>query len=332
MILRGNILAGQAENDTELLCLYIFVPWLCCLTMDYLNAHIGEFAALAVALFWTISALAFESASRKIGSLSVNIMRLCLGLIFISLLTAITRGQILPFDATSHNWIWLALSGIVGLVLGDYFLFRSYPLIGSRFAMLVMTLAPPLSAVFAYFILGESLKLIQIGGMAVVIIGIAIAIFNKPVKGEWLSVKLSSAGLLFAFIGAIGQALGIVLSKYGMEGYDPFASTQIRIIAAVAGYSIILTFLRRWNQVSISFRNLSAMKAVTLGAFFGPFLGISFSLLSVKYTEAGIASTIMSITPVLILAPSLWINKEKITPVEIAGAVLSVAGVALFFI
>lgn len=300
--------------------------------MEYINTHIGEFAALAVALFWTISALAFESASRKIGSLSVNILRLCLGLVFISLLTAIIRGQILPFDATRHNWIWLALSGIIGLVLGDYFLFRSYPLIGSRFAMLVMTLAPPLSAVFAYFILGESLELIQIAGMLIVIIGITIAIFNKPVKGEKLSIKLSSAGLLFAFIGAIGQALGIVLSKYGMEGYDPFASTQIRIIAGVAGYSIIITFLRRWNQVSLSLRDLSAMKVLTLGSFFGPFLGISFSLLSVKYTEAGIASTIMTITPVLILAPSLWIYKEKITAIEIAGAVLSVAGVALFFI
>lgn len=300
--------------------------------MEYINTHIGEFAALAVALFWTISALAFESASRKIGSLSVNILRLCLGLVFISLLTAIIRRQILPFDATRHNWIWLALSGIIGLVLGDYFLFRSYPLIGSRFAMLVMTLAPPLSAVFAYFILGESLELIQIAGMLIVIIGIIIAIFNKPVKGEKLSIKLSSAGILFAFIGAIGQALGIVLSKYGMEGYDPFASTQIRIIAGVAGYSIIITFLRRWNQVSLSLRDLSAMKVLTLGSFFGPFLGISFSLLSVKYTEAGIASTIMAITPVLILAPSLWIYKEKITAIEIAGAVLSVAGVALFFI
>jgi drug/metabolite transporter (DMT)-like permease len=195
-----------------------------------------------------------------------------------------------------------------------------------------MTLAPPLSAVFAYFILGESLELIQVAGMVIVIIGITIAIFNKPVKGEMFSIKLSTRGLVFAFIGALGQALGIVLSKYGMESYDPFASTQIRIIAGVAGYSIIITLLRKWRQVGLSLRNLPAMKVLTLGSFFGPFLGISFSLLAVRYTEAGIASTIMSISPVLILAPSFWINKEKITAVEIAGAVLSVAGVGLFFI
>lgn len=300
--------------------------------MDYITGHTGEFAALAVAIFWTITALAFESASRKIGSLYVNILRLVLAFIFISIFSLFYRGYMLPVDATWHNWIWLTLSGIIGLVLGDYFLFRSYALIGSRFAMLIMTLAPPLAALFGYFILDESLNLIQMTGMVVVIFGIVIAIFNRPVRGEKLTIKLSRSGLLYAFIGSLGQALGIVLSKYGMEGYNAFASTQIRIIAGVTGYALIITFLNRWRQTVQSLSNLPAMKALVLGAFFGPFLGISFSLLSVKYTEAGIASTIMAITPVLILAPAAWIYKEKITPVEFAGAVISVAGVALFFI
>src|SRR4030065_1267219 len=124
--------------------------------MDYINAHTGEFAALAVAIFWTITALAFESASRKVGSLTVNILRLTMAMVFLSIYTWIARGQILPMDATGFNWLWLGLSGIVGLVMGDYFLFRSYSLIGSRFAMLIMTLAPPIAALFGYFILGES--------------------------------------------------------------------------------------------------------------------------------------------------------------------------------
>ncbi len=300
--------------------------------MDYINAHTGEFAALAVAIFWTITALAFESASRKVGSLTVNILRLTMAMVFLSIYTWIARGQILPLDATGFNWLWLGLSGIVGLVMGDYFLFRSYSLIGSRFAMLIMTLAPPMAAIFGYFILGESLNILQMAGMLIVILGISLAIFNKPVRGERLSIKLAPAGLLFAFIGALGQGLGIVLSKYGMEGYDVFASTQIRIITGIVGFAIIITLLRRWVNVASAIRNPPAMKVLVLGAFFGPFLGISFSLLAVKFTQAGIASTIMAIVPILILAPSAWIYKEKITAVEIAGAVLSVAGVAFFFI
>lgn len=300
--------------------------------MNYITSHTGEFAALAVAIFWTITALAFESASRKVGSLTVNIIRLSLAFFFIGFFTLISRGRFLPVDASMHNWLWLALSGVVGLVVGDYYLFRSYPLIGSRFSMLIMTLAPPLAAIFGYFILGESLNIMQMAGMVIVIFGISLAIFNKPVKGERLSFKIAPAGLLFAFIGALGQGLGIVLSKYGMEGYDPFASTQIRIIAGIIGFSIIITALRRWGNVAAAIKNPPAMKALMLGAFFGPFLGISFSLLSVKHTQTGIASTIMAIVPVLILAPAAWIYREKITAVEIAGAIISVAGVAFFFI
>src|SRR5690606_7695476 len=234
--------------------------------MNYITSHTGEFAALAVAIFWTITALAFESASRKVGSLTVNILRLSMAFFFIGIYTLIARGHFLPLDASTHNWIWLGLSGIVGLVLGDYYLVRSYPLIGSRFAMLIMTLAPPLAAIFGYFILGESLNLMQMTGMVIVIFGICLAIFNKPVRGERVSIKISTAGLPFAFIGAIGQGLGIVLSKYGMEEYNAFASTQIRIIAGIAGFSIISTLLRRWGNVAAALKNPPAMKTLILGA------------------------------------------------------------------
>jgi drug/metabolite transporter (DMT)-like permease len=300
--------------------------------MDYIQAHTGEFAALLVAVFWTVTALAFEVASRKVGSLTVNIFRLVLAFIFIGIFTLISRGHFFPSDASRHNWFWLSLSGIAGLVLGDYYLLRSYALIGSRFAMLIMTLAPPLAAIFGYFILGETLNIMQVTGMLIVIFGIALAIFNRPVKGEKLTFKLSSAGILFAFIGALGQAIGIVLSKYGMAGYDPFASTHIRIIAGIAGYVFIITVLGRWRQTMRAARDVPAMKALTLGAFFGPFLGISFSLLSVKYTETGIASTIMTLVPIFILAPAALIYREKVTLAEVAGAVISVAGTSLFFI
>jgi len=299
--------------------------------MDYISGHTGEFAALAVAFFWTVTALAFESASRKIGSIPVNIMRLVMAFFFIGTFTLISRGSFIPLDASHHNWIWLSLSGLIGLVLGDYYLFKSYALIGSRFAMLIMTTVPPMAAFFGFLILDESLQIMHLAGMVVVIGGITTAIFNRPIKGEKLSMKLAPKGVLFALIGALGQALGLVLSKYGMEDYDPFASTHIRIIAGVLGYSFVITVLGRWGVVRNAMKNIAAMKSLTLGAVFGPFLGISFSLIAVKYTEAGIASTIMAIVPILIIAPSVFIYKEKITKAEVIGAVISVCGVALFF-
>lgn len=300
--------------------------------MDYIINHLGEFAALGVAIFWTITSLAFESASKKIGSIPVNIIRLIIGLLFISLFTLITRGRLLPTDASTENWIWLSLSGLVGFVFGDYFLFKSFSIIGSRFSMLLMTLVPPITAFFGWVLLGERLGLMQFAGMIVVLGGIAMAIFSRNGKGEKISLKLAPKGVIYALGGALGQALGLVLSKYGMEGYDSFASTQIRIIAGIVGFSFLITAFSKWKSVITSMGNIPAMKALTIGAFFGPFLGVSFSLISVKHTEAGIASTIMAIVPILIIPPAIWIYKQKITVREALGAILSVIGVALFFI
>ncbi len=300
--------------------------------MSFVDSHLGEFAALLTAFFWTVTSLSFEAASHKIGSLAVNILRLVIGFAFLSVFNLIHRGLILPIDAGYDNWIWLSLSGLVGFVFGDLFLFKSYTIIGSRFSMLIMTLVPPITAFFSFVILGERLTFFHYLGMTLTFSGIAMAIFSRSGKGEKLSLKLAPKGILYALGGAVGQALGLVLSKFGLKDYDPFAATQIRIIAGIMGYTILVTILLRWGYVFNAVRNKEGMLLTSLGAFFGPFLGVSFSLIAVKYTEAGIASTIMALVPVFIILPAVVMFKQKVTLTEMLGAFVSVAGVALFFL
>ena len=299
--------------------------------MIFFENHIGEFAALATAFFWTITALSFESAEKRIGSVAVNILRLVIGFAFLSIFSLLNRHIMFPTDASRENWLWLTISGFVGFVFGDLFLFKSYGLIGSRFAMLIMTLVPPITALFSWIIIDERLTLLHFFGMSLTFSGIAIAIINRNGKGEKISLKLSPRGMLYALGGAIGQALGLVLSKVGLRDYDPFAATQIRIIAGIAGLSILITIMGRWKSILNAVYNREGMKPLTLGAFFGPFLGVSFSLVAVKHTEAGIASTIMALVPVFIIVPAILIYKQKVTFAEILGSVISVGGVALFF-
>jgi drug/metabolite transporter (DMT)-like permease len=300
--------------------------------MSFFGNHVGEFAALGTAFFWTVTSLSFESASRKVGSIPVNIIRLVIGLVFLSFYNLVARGLILPVDAGWNNWIWLSLSGLVGFVFGDLFLFKSYTIIGSRFSMLIMTLVPPITTLFSWLILGERLKLFHFLGMMLTFSGIALAIFSRRSKGEKISLKLAPVGILFAIGGAVGQALGLVLSKFGLRDYDPFAATQIRIIAGIGGFAFLITIMSRWSSIFKAFQNRSAIKSISLGAFFGPFLGVSFSLISVKHTEAGIASTIMALVPIIIIAPAVILYKQKVTVPEIIGAVISVCGVAVFFL
>jgi drug/metabolite transporter (DMT)-like permease len=297
-----------------------------------LSDHYGELAALATAIFWTVTALSFEYASKRVGSLAVNMIRLTFAFLFLGIFTLITRGMFLPLDASPHAWLWLSLSGIVGLVLGDYFLFKSYTVLSSRIAMLIMTTVPPMTAIIGWLMLGEKMLPLHILGMFLTMGGILMAIFTRPENGQRIKLSYPVKGIVFALIGAAGQAGGLVLSKYGMGEYNAFAASHIRLIAGMAGYALIIIFLGKVGLIQNAIRDRKGLRAIGLGSVFGPFLGISFSLLAVKYTETGIAATIMAIVPILIIIPSVLVFKEKFTWMEIFGAVISVAGVVLMFL
>ncbi|HAF27582.1 MAG TPA: EamA family transporter [Bacteroidales bacterium] len=303
------------------------------------QSHLGEYAALLTAVFWTITAIAFESAGKKVGSLSTNLIRLFLAFIFIGIYSQITRGSFIPLDASLHNWMWLSLSGLVGFVIGDLLLFEAYVVIGSRISMLIMSLTPPITAFFGWIILGEVLSPQNMLGMILTLFGIMLVVIDRksksknPEEKKNKRIKLSYpiAGILLAFGGAVGQGGGLVLSKLGMQDFDPFAATQIRVITGFVGFAILFVFMKRWKKVVEAIKNRDAMKRLSIGAFFGPFLGVSFSLLSVKHTTTGVASTIMAIVPVLIIPPAVIFFKEKITIKEIIGSLIAVGGVILFF-
>jgi drug/metabolite transporter (DMT)-like permease len=300
--------------------------------------YYGEIAALLTAVFWTVTSLSFESAGKKVGSLAVNLIRLTIAFVIYCGLNYFRRGMILPVDAGSERWAWLALSGLVGFVFGDLLLFQSYVVIGARIAMLIMALAPPITAFVSWLLLGEVLSLMNWLGMIVTLVGISIVILKRetPEDPESRKIKFTTnynvKGILLAFGGAIGQGVGLVLSKKGMGDYDAFAASHIRVIAGMIGFAVIFLIAGQYPKVWKALRHKSAMKRITLGSFFGPFLGVSFSLIAIKHTQAGIAATLMAIVPVLIIPPAIFLFHEKVNWKEVIGAIITVGGVALFFL
>lgn len=299
-----------------------------------LSLYIGEIAALATALCWAVTATAFESSAKKIGSLNLNLSRLLIGLLFLSIFTGITRGQFLPIDASSSAWFWLLMSGFVGIVLGDLFLFESFVLIGSRIAMLIYASVPPLSALLAYVFLGESMRFLQIVGMFITLIGIALVILVSKGEGSDKKIVFSHPvkGIAFAFLGAFGQAAGYIIGKFGMSDYDAFASTQIRLIAGIIGFALLFTIKNHWKTYAQSFKVKEALMSLTIGSFFGPFLGISLSLFAVQRINPGVASTLTSITPILLIPYAFWIKKESIQLKEVIGTFITFLGVVCMFL
>lgn len=308
--------------------------------------YLGEIISLAVAVSWTVTALFAEVASKRIGSLQFNVVRMFLSIVMLGLTLWCFTGSPVPLNANSDAWLWLSLSGFVGYLLGDYCLFNSYILIGSRFGQLFMTLAPIAAAFSAWAILGERMSLQAVVGMLVTISGIGLSVLNKGGGKHRLSLKLPLKGVLFGIGAGIGQGVGLVLSKVGMNHYEqsipageelvadlmPFASTMIRAITGFIGFFLVMIFQKKLTTMSVALRNRKGMNAAVWATFAGPFIGVSLSLMAVQYTEAGIASTLMALTPIFILWPSSFFFGQKVTTKEIAGAVISVVGVSLFFL
>lgn len=289
----------------------------------------GEMAALATALCWTLCALCFEYSCKKIGSLSVNMIKMYLAFLLFSIFAWIFRGSPVPVDASGSAWLWLSLSGVIGFVLGDLFLFNALSIIGARTSMLIMSMVPPVTAVMGFLLLSEKLSLWHCLGMILTIGGVAAVILTR--ESETKKFKHPVRGIVYACIGMCGQAVGLVLSKHGMGEYNAFSATQIRIIAGLIGFTLLLFHLKAWGQFFAAFKHKPAMSMTTIGAVFGPFLGVYLSLLAVQYTTTGQASTIIAIVPVLIIPFSILLYKEKVNMREIFGAVVAVAGTAIMF-
>jgi drug/metabolite transporter (DMT)-like permease len=181
-------------------------------------------------------------------------------------------------------------------------------------------------------LLGETMSLLHITGMILTVGGISLAIFTRPENTGKIKLSYPMKGILFAIIGAIGQAVGLVLSKYGMGTYNALAASHIRIIAGAAGYALIILLLGKGHLVTTALKDAKGMRIIGLGSFFGPFLGITGSLIAVKYTDTGIAATIMAIVPILIIPPSIVLFKHRFSWLEILGAFISVGGVVMMFL
>jgi drug/metabolite transporter (DMT)-like permease len=291
----------------------------------------GQLAALGTALCWAVTSTSFESAGKRVGSFQVNLIRLVVAFLIFTLYSMVVYRQPLPLQAGGHVWIWLSLSGLVGFVFGDLFLFQAFVDVGARTAMLVYSLVPPMTALLGRIILKEVLTPLQLVGMVITVVGIMIVVTGQS-RVNQLPHPHRLRGIWFAVLGALGQALGLVLGRYGAPSYDPFGATQIRALAGVVGFAVLFTVMRRWRRVYPALSDRPAMRSIIRGAFFGPFLGVTLALFAAQRTGTGIASTLTATVPVILIPVAIFGKKETVAFQEILGAVVAVGGVAVLFL
>jgi drug/metabolite transporter (DMT)-like permease len=303
-------------------------------------AYLGELISIGVAFSWTATALLSEFGSKRLGNLTLNVLRMGMALLFSMVLFWIVAGTPLPPVGSMEACGWMLLSGVVGYVIGDFCLFQCYIIIGSRYGQLFMTLAPLAAALMAWITLGQQMTPMSIVAMLVTLIGIGISVLGRG-EHHKVSLKLPLNGVIFAVCAALCQGIGLVLSKIGMDHYDtatmpewlvPFSANFLRCIAGIIGFGLLLFFRDGLQPLRDAMHDRKGMTVAAATTIFGPFVGVGFSLMAVQYTNAGIASTLMALTPIIIILPSYWLFHQKITWRSVLGAIISVLGVSLFFL
>ncbi len=293
--------------------------------------YTGEISAVAAVLVWSFSAMIIASAAKRQGAMLINVSRLFIAALLLFITILIFR---IPVDVSRNQAVYLAVSGIIGLFFGDTFLLKAFETIGARLSMLIMSISPAMAAIMAYFVFDERLSAWGITGMIITIAGIVLVVAEKhdPDEGPH---PITRFGLICALLGALGQAGGLIFARMAYEEgtIHGLIASWIRISVSVMALIPALLILRRLKNPITAFRNdPKSLRLTALGAFMGSYLGITFSLIAIEYTQVGIAATIMATVPIFMLAPAKFFLKEKINTAAVVGSFIAVAGVTLLFI
>lgn len=301
---------------------------------EFIAAHIGELAALITSVLWASTSTFFTLGGRQVGSSVLNRTRIVFAIGWLLLAHLVLRLP-LPLDISPGRLLWLSLSGILGLALGDALLFQGFVLVGPRISMLVMTLVPVISTILAWVLFNEQLSGWQVVGILLTVGGVAWVVGDGNGKrGIALDRRVFYTGVLFALGGAVGQALGLITARQGMQGDFPALSASL--VRMLAGASVLWVAALLTRQVAATVHKLAekhrALRYILAGSFVGPFLGVTFSLVAIQNTEVGVASTLMALPPVLLLPISYFVFGERYGWGSIAGTFVAICGVALLFL
>lgn len=289
---------------------------------------IGELSALSASFAWAVCSVITERSSEKARPDDLNFFVKTAGFIMISFIIALSGGSLFPPGIASGTWFWLLISGAIGFALGDGFLFNAYKLLGAKVTLMIFSLAPVLTAILDWLFFGETLTVYILLGMVLVLFGLVLVIMDR--SGGTMRLRFPVKGILAAVMASLGQALGIIFSKLGMGSLDALTTTQIRLLGGIIAMLIVYVLRRERGSWQV-FKDLKFTGITLFNSFLGTVVGVTLSMVAIAYTQAAVASTLMAVTPIMVLPLSVFFLKQKMDVREIAGAALGVVGIAVLF-
>ena len=299
--------------------------------MDYL---LGSMAALGASLVFSATSTLFTLAGRAYGASLVLLISLPMGTVCLMLIHWLMFGQPLPLG-NSEGWLWLGLSGMMGLWLGSVLVVNAFILLGPRITLLIMASSPILSGILAWFAFDERLESDAIFGIVLTIGGIMWVVAEKNAnRKNNLTAQQYRLGLLFAIGATLGQTFSFVFSRQGLDtGVEPMSAAVIRTLAGAIGiWSYAILQGQAASNIDKITRHPVALRQVLVGTITGPVVGASLVLVGLNNAPVGVASTLANLMPLFLIPISYVVFREHITRRAIFGTIVAIMGIAILLL
>ena len=291
---------------------------------------LGEIAALVASVCFTFGPTLFTLAGRKVGGVIVNRVRLLLGSLYLLLFHGLYYGTPIP-QMPLQPLLYFMASGLLGMALADTFMMQAFVCLGPRVTLLILNLSPALATVAAWILFDEHLAFTQLVAMAVVLGGVSWVLLERsePDSEGLRKRRYGRRGIFYALTAASVGTVGTLLAKQGLRlGVSPVSGATVRIVGGMVGVWV-WTFSRGdfMRTVRTYQGHPSALGYTALGVLVGPVIGMMLMLFSLKHVPVGIATTLTSLPPVLLLPVEHWVFGERITFRAVLGTIVATAGV-----
>ncbi|MFC1959584.1 DMT family transporter [Chloroflexota bacterium] len=294
----------------------------------------GELTAIVAAFGYSITSTLFTLSGRKIGPIAVNRISMPISLLFLMLAHWLLIGTPVPRNVELQRWLWLSISGMLGMWLAFVLIMYAFVQIGPRLTLLIASVGPIISAVLAWLLLGQTLPAGAVLGMALTIGGIAWVVGEKKEQKSQSATHSFRIGVLFALGAAITQAVSSTLASQGVTGdFEPLTGNLIRLLSATAGIWIVALLQgQSKNSIRLWQANPSIHRQLIIGSISGPVIAASFMLISLQLIPVGVTMTLANLTPIFLLPIGYVVFKEQISGRAILGTCIAVAGTAVLFL
>ena len=281
----------------------------------------GELAALVAAMLWAYASIEFARVGQRSSAMAINLLKCTGGLICLGIVWLLLDGADLGVELSDHEWFYLLLSAVIGLLIGDTFFFLSLRDLGARMTLLVSALIPPVTAVIAGLWIGEGLVTQEWMGLVVTGFGVCLVV----AKNEEPS-PARRRGLMFAVLLVICTALGNVMVKVGGARLDGLAIAVMRLAVAVVGLWITMALLRRLPELRVPWQAPRSDTALIKGTIAGTVIGIWLLMIGFSKANVAVATAMAGTSPVWVLPLAYWLEGERPSARSVLGAFIAVAG------